>query len=283
MQVNGNVFVVTGAGNGIGRRVALQLLARGGIVVAADRSIDGLAETARLAQGLTTASAALSTHVLDVSDHDAVSAFPDTVITEHGRVDGLFNIAGIPQEFETVGGVEDARIETLMQVNFYGTVWLTRAFLPYLEQRPKGGVIMNTSSLSALVPVPGAAVYGASKAAVALFTYGLSQDLRGARSRVTATTVIPGTIWTDLVRDSAKTLGTPEWVAKGFAMDADRAARQMIEATLRGRQRVIVGRDAHVFSAARRVSSRVAERMSYMQVGTFVYRRHRREADLHRI
>lgn len=268
MRVQGNVFVVTGAGNGIGRQVAIELVARGGIVVGADLNEAGLDETARQVSDR----GRFAAHRLDVSDRAAVAGFPDVVLDRHGRVDGLFNVAGIPQEFETVEEVTDERIETLMEVNFYGTVRMTRAFLPHLQDRPHGGVVLLTSSLSALVPVPGAAIYGATKAAVALFGYGLAQDLRGTSSSVTATTVIPGTIWTDLVRASARKLGTPEALARGFAMDAGKAAHRIIEATLAGRTRVVIGRDAHVYSGLRRVGSALAERVSYHQVGHFVYR-----------
>lgn len=261
--------MVTGGGNGIGRRVVLELVARGGIVAAVDLNEVGLAETASQAN----VGDRLSTHVLDVSDVEAVAAFPAQIIEKHGRVDGLFNIAGIAQEFETAAGVTDRRIERLMNVNFYGTVRMTRAFLPHLEARPDGGVVMLTSSLSALVPVPGAATYGASKAAVAMFGYGLAQDLRGQKSSVTATTVIPGTIWTDIVSQSATKIGAPQVVAKAFAMAPEKAAHRMIESTCKGKMRVIIGKDAHAFNVFRRFGSGLAERASYLQVGTFVYRK----------
>ncbi|MDL9938143.1 SDR family oxidoreductase [Gordonia sp. ABSL1-1] len=267
MEIAGKVFVVTGAGSGIGRQVAIGLIERGGIVAGADLNEAGLAETAALVADPDR----FSSHRLDVSDHEAVQRFPDEVSATHGQVDGLFNIAGIAQDFETVAEVTDERIEKLMRVNFWGTVWMTRAFLPLLEARPDGAVIMNTSSLSALVPVPGAAIYGASKAAVALFGYGLAQDLR-KRSKVTVTTAIPGTIWTELVRKSAVALGTPEFVARSFAMKPEKAARRMIETTRKGRMRVVVGKDAHFYGVTRRLSTVVAERISYLQVGTFVYR-----------
>lgn len=268
MQIVNGVFVVTGAANGIGKCVALELLERGGRVAAADLSEAALQKLADEAQ----AGERLSTHVLDVADADAVAALPEAVVGAHGHVDGLFNIAGIAQNFETAGGIADARMQQIVDVNFYGTVGLTRAFLPLLEARPAGGVVMITSSLAAMVPVPGAALYGASKAAVAQFGYGLAQDLRNAKSKVTATTVLPGTIWTDLVRESAVTLGTPEAVAKAFAMPAPKAAHKMIDATLKGRGRVVIGKDARVYDLLRRVSTNLAERVSYLQVANFVYR-----------
>lgn len=266
MNPAGAVFVVTGAGSGIGRHVALELMARGATVAGADVNPAGLADTAVLADA-----DRFSTHLLDISDKDAVDRFPAAVLAQHGRIDGLFNIAGIPQHFESVPDITDEQIDRLMTVNFWGTVWMTRAFLPILRERPDGAVVMNTSSLSAMVPFPGAAIYGASKAAVALFGYGLARDLRP--SKVTVTTAIPGTVWTELVRSSASALGTSEALARRFAMKPDRAARQLVKATLRGRMRVVVGKDAHLFRVVRRVSFRAAELLSYLQVGRFVYRR----------
>ncbi|MGA4788937.1 SDR family NAD(P)-dependent oxidoreductase [Nocardia sp. AB354] len=268
MQVAGKVFVVTGAGNGIGRCVALELVRRGAIVAGADLDEQALAATA----DLVTDRSRFSAHRLDIGDRDAVRAFPDAVIAAHGHVDGLFNIAGIAQQMQTVAEVDDDRIDTLMRVNFFGSVWMCRAFLPHLSQRPEA-TIMNTSSLSAIVPVPGSTFYGASKAALAMFGYGLSQDLRGRRSAVTVTTALPGTVWTDLVRASAAQLGAPEPVARAFAARPERVAKRMIDATMRGRGRVVIGKDAHVYNLTRRLSSRLADRLAYLQVGKIFYAR----------
>ncbi|WKG07626.1 SDR family oxidoreductase [Nocardia sp. PE-7] len=265
MRIEGSVFVVTGAGNGIGRCVVSELIARGAVVVGADRDEQALAITA----ALVTDRERFTAYPIDICDRAAVAAFPGRVIASHGRVDGLFNIAGIAQELQTVAELSDARIETLMQVNFFGAVWMSRAFLPHLRQRPRG-VIMNTSSLSAIVPVPGSAVYGASKAALALFSYGLAQDLRG-RSNVTVTTVLPGSVWTDLVRRVARQMGAPEWLAKGFSAEPERVARRIVDTTARGKGRVVIGKDAHVYDAVRRFSTRLADRLSYVQVGHGVY------------
>lgn len=267
MRVAGKTYVVTGAGNGIGRCVARELVRRGAVVVGADIDRQALDGTG----ALVTEPARFSAHVLDIADRLAVTAFSETVVTAHGQVDGLFNIAGIAQEFQTVADVDDDRVETLLRVNFFGAVWLTKAFLPYLLERPQA-VIMNTSSLSAIVPVPGSAIYGASKAALALFGYGLAQDLRG-RSNVTVTTVLPGSVWTDLVRKSALQLGAPEKLAQYFSADPERVARRMVDATTRGRGRVVIGTDAHLYNALRRLSFRAADRLSCLQVGRVFYAR----------
>ena len=267
MQVAGKVFVVTGAGNGIGRAVALELVRRGASVVGVDVDELGLKGTGNLAGD----PARFEGRVLDIGDKAAVAAFPETVVAAYGQVDGLFNVAGIGQQPQTTEDVSDERIETLMRVNFFGAVWLTRAFLPHLRERSEG-VVMFTSSLSAIVPSPGSAAYGASKAALALFGYGMAQDLRRT-SNITVTTVLPGTVWTNLVKSSAAGLGVSERLTKAFAAKPEEVARTMVEATLAGRQRIVVGADAHVFNALRRVSFRVAEKASDLQVGTLFYKR----------
>ncbi|WP_226995781.1 SDR family NAD(P)-dependent oxidoreductase [Gordonia phthalatica] len=266
MLPEGKVFVVTGAGNGIGRQVALELVAQGATVAAVDINAAGLTETADVA------GSRITTHVLDIADADAVAAFPQTVIDAHGAVDGLFNIAGIAQPVETTLDVTPERIDRLMTVNFRGTVAMTQAFLPHLVARPDGGRVMLTSSLSAIVPVPGAAVYGASKAAVAYFGFGLAQDLRRLSPTVTATTVIPGTIWTDIVRGSAESMGIPVPLAKAFAMSPRKAAKKMIRVTMKGRASSVIGKDAHVYRTLGRISAPLADRVSYLQVGGFAYR-----------
>ncbi|MGH8879624.1 MAG: SDR family NAD(P)-dependent oxidoreductase [Stackebrandtia sp.] len=275
MQVAGNVFVVTGAGNGIGRCVAVELVERGATVVGADLDEPGLAGTAALVSN----AERFTAHTLDIADREAVAAFPGAVIAAHGRVDGLFNIAGIAQEMQTIADISDDRIEKLMQVNFFGAVWMSRAFLPHLLERP-AGVILNTSSLSAMVPVPGSAFYGAAKAALALYGYGLAQDLRG-RSNVTVTTALPGSVWTELVRKVALEIGAPERVAKGFSAKPEKVARRMVDAAVKGRGRVVIGKDAHVYNAVRRVSTRLADRLSYLQVGHGVYPKRTEPARTH--
>jgi len=267
MPTAGKVFVVTGAGNGIGRQVALELVEQGATVAAVDINAEGLEQTAA------EAGSRISTHVLDISDSEAVAAFPQIVIDTHGAVDGLFNIAGIAQSVGTTLDITPEHVDRLMTINFRGTVEMTQAFIPHLSARPDGGRIMLTSSLSAIVPVPGAAVYGASKAAVAYFGYGLSQDLRRLAPSVTATTVTPGTIWTDIVRNTAESMGIPIAVAKGFAMSPRKAAKRMITVTMKGRTSSVIGKDAHVYRALGRISSPLAERVSYLQVGSFAYRK----------
>ncbi len=268
-DLSNKVFVVTGAGNGIGRCVALDLVSRGATVAGVDINEIGLAETGHLtsdapASGRTSSTSAISKRC---------KAFPDGPRGPRARRRPVQHRGHPAGHAADRGGRRrshrsaDAR-QLLRHRLAHPGVPPTPRTAPRRWTDPHHLEPVRARSLPG-----GAAFYGgASKAAVAFFGYGLAQDLRGKKSKVTVTTVIPGTIWTDLVRKTSQALGTPEALAKGFAMAPEKAARLIIDAALDGRVRAVVGKDAHAFNGARRLSSRLSERMAYAQVGRFVYR-----------
>ncbi|MCC6854494.1 MAG: SDR family NAD(P)-dependent oxidoreductase, partial [Microbacteriaceae bacterium] len=160
MEITGKVFVVTGGGNGMGREVVLGLIKRGARVAAVDLNEAGLAETAQLANA---PEGHLTTHPLNVTDRKAVLALPAAVVKAHGQVDGLLNVAGIIQPFVKIKDLDFEVIERVMNVNFWGVVNTSKAFLPLLLERPSAA-LLNVSSMGGFLPVPGQAAYGASKA-----------------------------------------------------------------------------------------------------------------------
>ncbi|WP_394552033.1 SDR family NAD(P)-dependent oxidoreductase [Agromyces sp. MMS24-JH15] len=163
MHIANKVFVVTGAGNGIGRETTLRLLAGGASVAGVDLNADGLAETARLAG----AGGRFSQHVVNITDREAVAGLPAAIEAAHGQVDGIVNIAGVIQQFMKVVDLPFSEIDKVMNVNFGGVMNMCKAFLPTLLARPEAA-ILNVASMGSYAPVPGQAVYGASKAAVKL-------------------------------------------------------------------------------------------------------------------
>jgi NAD(P)-dependent dehydrogenase (short-subunit alcohol dehydrogenase family) len=173
MKVQNKVVVVTGGGNGMGREVVRNLLFRGARVAAVDLDEAGLQETTTLTGNNKDN---LSTHVVNIADRVAVEELPGLVIARHGGVDGLINNAGIIQPFARINDLDYEAIERVMNVNFYGTPYMTKAFLPHLLKRPEAH-IANVSSMGGFLPVPGQSIYGASKAAVKLFTEGLHSEL----------------------------------------------------------------------------------------------------------
>jgi NAD(P)-dependent dehydrogenase (short-subunit alcohol dehydrogenase family) len=247
MRIKDNVFVVTGGGNGIGREVVLALLARGARVAAVDRSESGLADTRRLAGGH------LSTHVVDITDREAVAKLPDTVVEAHGRVDGLLNVAGIVQRFARVQDLGFEEIERVMAVNFWGVLAMTKAFLPVLRERPRA-CLVNVSSMGALAPVPGQSAYGASKAAVKLLTEGLYGELRG--TNVAVTVVFPGGVGTDILANSGVEMPgrDPASAGTGSKLTSPaEAGRQIVEAVEKGSYRVRIGGDARLLDRLARL------------------------------
>ena len=247
MELKGKVIVVTGGGAGIGQATVLELLARGAAVVAVDLSEPGLEDT-RAKAG---ASARLSIHPLNIADREAVLALPEAVVAEHGAVDGLINVAGIIQPFVHVADLAFDVIERVMDVNFWGTVNTNKAFLPHLLARPESSLV-NVSSMGAILPVPGQTAYGASKAAVRLFTEGLYAELQG--TSVTVTEVFPGAIGTDIMKNSGVERANPgKDVSAPKMTTPQEAARQIADAVEKKRFRLHIGGDAKLFDTLSRM------------------------------
>ncbi len=135
MNILGKVFVVTGGGNGIARELVLQFLKIGARAAAIDIREEGLQETVSLAGEL---KSRISTHVVNITDRTAVTALPEKIIAAHGVVDGLINCAGIIQRFVLVKDLTFGDIDRVLNVNFYGTVNMTKTFLPLLLDPPGG-------------------------------------------------------------------------------------------------------------------------------------------------
>lgn len=265
MRIADRVFVVTGGGSGIGREVVLGLLNRGARVAAVDLSAERLDGTVRLAGDV---AERLSTHVLNVTDAEAVAALPQQVIDRHGAVDGLLNVAGIIQKFVPFAELEQAEVERVLQVNFWGVVNMVRAFLPRLLKRPEAALV-NVSSMGAFVPVPGQTAYGASKAAVKLLTEGLHAELRG--TPVAVTVVFPGAVATSITDNSGvhapAVAGGNDNAANAKVLPPDQAAAIIIKGMEKGAYRVVVGRDAQVMDwftrlVPERAMTTIADRMA---------------------
>lgn len=268
MDIRGHTFVVTGAGNGIGREVALGLVRRGARVAAVDLNAEGLAETARLAR----AGNRLTTHGLDVTDAERVAALPGEVIAAHGQVDGLLNVAGIIQRFVAFSELTHADIEKVMNVNFWGVVNTVQAFLPHLQARPRAA-ILNVSSMGGFLPVPGQTIYGASKAAVKLLTEGLRAELTG--SSVAVTVVFPGAVGTNITVNSGVSVPGAEGSADASAhrtTSPSDAAEIIIAGLAKGSYRVFVGRDSRMLDLLTRIAPERAMGLIVKQMGHLLAR-----------
>jgi NAD(P)-dependent dehydrogenase (short-subunit alcohol dehydrogenase family) len=250
MKLEGKVITVTGAGNGVGRAVALEALRRGARVAGVDISASGLEETA----GLAAAGDRFASYAVDITDKAAVSELPATIAERFGAVDGLVHLAAIIQPFLKVKDLDDAVIERVFAVNWWGTLYLNRAFLPVLLDRPEAHIV-NTSSMGGFIPVPGQTIYGASKAAVKSLTEALRAECRGTPVRVTV--VIPGGMATNMPANSGVSIAVgPEQAAKlaESLTTAEAAASAILDGMAKNAYRVLIGRDAKLMDLFYRVN-----------------------------
>ncbi len=262
MKVNNKVIVVTGAGSGMGRALVLALLKRGARVAAADLNEATLNETYELAGAQRDK---VSRHVLNVSDRAAVEALPAAVITAHGAVDGLINNAGIIQPFVRLNELPYDAIERVLNVNLYGVIYMTKAFLPHLLTRPAAHIV-NVSSMGGFFPVPGQSLYGASKAGVKLLTEGLFSELTETNVRVTV--VFPGAIATNISQNSGVVIAAPAAAAGEAAQSfpttsAADAANIILNGIENDAFQVYIGNDAKMMNWLYRLSPKRATRFMY--------------------
>ena len=270
--LDGKVVVVTGAGSGIGRALALDVARRGGILAVSDWDEVGLVETARLVRELTGQDPRADK--VDVRDRAAVRDLAAAVVAEHGRVNVVVNNAGVALhgDFEEV---DYADFEWVMDVDFWGVVHGTKEFLPHLITSGDGHVV-NVSSLFGLMGMPGQTAYNAAKFAVRGFTEALRTEMLIAGHPVGVTCVHPGGIRTGIARSARVTRSHDQAeVAKHFdtrlaRMTPERAAHVIVEGVLAGKPRVVVGADAKLLDAFvrvvgpryQRVVARAARRMA---------------------
>ncbi len=250
----GKVAVVTGAGSGIGRALAIELARRGATLAISDVDPDGLAETAML---VTDAGGRVRTDPLDVSQRELVLAYADTIAEHYGTVNMVFNNAGIA----FTGSVEQMSfkdIDRVMDVDFWGVVNGTKAFLPHLIASGDGHVV-NISSIFGLFSVPSQSAYNAAKFAVRGFTESLRQEMLNSKRPVKVTCVHPGGIKTNIARNSEQVEGLDhDDLSNAFdklaRTTSATAANVILKGVEKGKPRVLIGADAWVLDKFVRVA-----------------------------
>lgn len=248
---------ITGAGSGIGRALALNLAARGANLAISDIDEETLEETGRLARK---EGADILVRTLDVADRSAVHAWASEVDAEFGSAHWVFNNAGVAMG-ATVEEMSYEDLEWLFDINFWGVVHGTKAFLPILKRESKGAIV-NISSVFGIVGIPTQSAYNAAKFAVRGFTEALNLELRAEGSPIRSVVVHPGGVSTNIARASRQGgLGVfdqdPDQTVEQFDKMAkttpDSAARQILHGLERGRHRILVGADAHFIDAVQRL------------------------------
>lgn len=265
-ELRGRVAAITGAGSGIGRALADALVRQGAHVALSDVDDEGLAETARRCRdrgGVVTSSR------VDVADRDAVEEWAGRVVTDHGRVNLLVNNAGVALG-ATVESVSYEDFEWLMNIDFWGVVYGTKAFLPALKQSGEGHIV-NVSSVFGLISVPSQSAYNAAKFAVRGFSDSLRMELEIEGANVSVTTVHPGGIKTNIARNARMddtvrdVAGDPEKAVRdferAFITSPEKAADQILAAVRRDRRRALIGPDAKVIDLVSRLPAGIYQRV----------------------
>lgn len=264
MHIQGKTFVVTGAGGGIGGEVVKKLLASGARVAAVDLRQESL-DSLKGAVGDKANS--LSLHALNITEKEAVSALPEAIIAAHGAIDGLINCAGIIQPFVKVNDLDYDAIERVMNVNFFGTLYMVKTFLPVLLARPEG-YVLNVSSMGGFLPVPGQSVYGASKAAVKLLTEGLYAELLNTSVHVSI--VFPGATNTKITENSHVSMpGASSASTKDLSasmLPADKAAEIIIDGIEKNKPQIFTGKDSRLMNRLYRLNPVYATKLIAKQM-----------------
>jgi NADP-dependent 3-hydroxy acid dehydrogenase YdfG len=249
------VAVVTGAGSGIGRALAIELGRSGAKLAISDVDTDGLAATE---ERLTAIGASVKTDRLDVTEREAFALYADAVKDHYGTVNQIYNNAGI----SFMGSIEATHfkdIERVMDVDYWGVVNGTKVFLPHLIASGDGHVV-NVSSVFGLLAVPGQGAYNAAKFAVRGFTEALRQEMLVAGHPVKVTCVHPGGIKTAIARNAAAADGIDQAELANFfdkrlaSTSPQKAARVILDAVRKNKPRVLVGSDAKALDLLTRVA-----------------------------
>jgi NAD(P)-dependent dehydrogenase (short-subunit alcohol dehydrogenase family) len=265
-ELRGKVVAITGAASGIGRALAVELAGRGSHLALSDIDETGLAETVAKAEAR---GATATSQRLDVADREAVFAWAEQVVADHGRANVVVNNAGVALGAPVAEmALED--FEWLMGINFWGVVHGTQAFLPHLTAAGEGHIV-NISSVFGLVGIPTQSAYNAAKFGVRGFTEALRIELDLAGNGVSATSVHPGGIKTNIARNARISAGSGMRVEdleagrhkmeKAFITSPEKAAKVIVRGIERDQRRVLIGPDAHLFNLLGRLPASVAQRL----------------------
>jgi short-subunit dehydrogenase len=256
--IRGAAAAVTGAASGIGRALALEFAARGCDLALADRDEAGLHA---LAAEIAKANARkVSVHRVDVAEPGQIEAFAQAAITAHPGLNIVINNAGVAL-LGQFAEIDQAQMEWLMNINFWGVVHSTRAFLPHLS-RQKEAHIVNLSSIFGIIAPPGQTAYSAAKFAVRGFSESLRHELKMAASPVRLSVVHPGGVATNIARNSRTGSGISDNARRAqsierfdsFARTTPAAAALRIIAGIEKNQpRILIGNDARFMDLVQRL------------------------------
>jgi short-subunit dehydrogenase len=256
--IRGAAAAVTGAASGIGRALALEFSARGCDLALADRDETGLQAVA--AEITKTHSRKVSVHRVDVSEPGQIADFAQAAITAHAGLNIVVNNAGVAL-LGQFNEIDQAQMDWLMNINFWGVVHATRAFLPHLGLQPEAHIV-NLSSIFGIIAPPGQTAYAAAKFAVRGFSESLRHELQIAKSPIKLSVVHPGGVATNIARNSRTGVGMTDNERRAqsierfdsFAKTTPAAAAQRIIAGIEKNQpRILIGNDARFMDLLQRL------------------------------
>ena len=266
---NDKVAVITGAGSGMGRYLAMLLAKDGADVCICDVNEETLSETLAMLRKF---NVSVSSHILDVSDKEAIEALPQKVIDQHGKVDMVFNNAGVTAGSHFQDMKED-NWDWVMGINFNGVINSTRAFIPHLVNNSEAAIV-NTSSIFGMVAVPGQTVYHATKFAVRGFTESLALEMKQTNPNLQIHCVHPGHIGTNIAatarmsdedfkdnetrssiftRNAPKTQQEMGELFREGGMHPSKAAQIILNGVKKNKSRIFIGLDAKLLDLSQRL------------------------------
>ncbi len=256
--IRGSAAAITGAASGIGRALALELAARGCDLALADRDEAGLQTVA--AEIAKAHSCKVTIHRIDVGELSEIEAFAQAATANHPGLNILINNAGVAV-LGQFNEIDQAQFEWLMNINFWGVVHGTRAFLPHLARQPEAHIV-NLSSVFGIIAPPGQTAYSASKFAVRGFSESLRHELQIAASPVRLSVVHPGGIATNIARNSRTGAGISDNKVRSDAIERfesaaqttpQAAARRIIRGIENNELRILIGLDARIIDVLQRL------------------------------
>lgn len=251
MNIIGKNVIVTGAGSGVGRELTRQMLEKGCNVAAIDINPDSLK---KLKDELCFDN--LNTYVVDMGNEDSIKEFRKKYKTDYTDVDIIINNAGIIQPFVTVDKLDDSIINKVMNVNFFGPVNLIRYFMEDLTNDKSEQYIVNVSSMGGFFPFPGQTIYGASKAALKIFTEGLYSELKETNVKVMI--VLPGAMDTNITANSNVSVNTSKEESNFKMLSAADAAAEIIRGIENNKFKLFLGNDSKFLRFLYKINSKFA-------------------------
>jgi short-subunit dehydrogenase len=255
--IRGAAAAVTGAASGIGRALALELAARGCDLALADRDEAGLQAVA--AEIANSHARKVTVHTVDAGEPSQIQAFALQATAAHANLNIVINNAGVAL-MGMFGEIDQAEMEWLFNINFWGTVHGTRAFLPHLSRQHEAHIV-NLSSIFGIIAPPGQTAYAAAKFAVRGFSESLRHELQMAASPVRLSVVHPGGIATNIARNSRTGSGMTDNARRAQAIERfdavakttpAAAAVRIIRGIEKNQPRILIGNDARFMDLLQR-------------------------------